>query len=110
MNWFLLVCLILVNAIAGVFVKLGSSKSISSYTDFFNLYYLLGIFFYGLSFILFAAALKKLPLNVVHPIATSGTVAIVALLAYVFLKEILTLHQTLGLVFITLGIFLITWK
>ncbi|MCS6893977.1 MAG: SMR family transporter [Deltaproteobacteria bacterium] len=111
MNWIILLSLVVVNAIAGVFVKLGSLKRIDHlFHNILNTNYLLGLFFYGLSFILFALALKKLPLNVVHPISTGGTVALVAILAVIFLNEQLRVLHFLGMLLIIVGICLITWR
>ncbi len=108
-NYLIITLLILVNAIASVFVKIGSDAKSYEFLRL-NKFYLLGLFFYGLSFILFAWALKKLPLNVVHPVATSGTIAVVALFAYFFLGENFNFQKLVGLILTLVGISLITWK
>jgi drug/metabolite transporter (DMT)-like permease len=42
---------------------------------------------YGGAFLLYAAALGKLPLNVAHPVLTSGAIAIVALFSVLIFRE-----------------------
>lgn len=42
----------------------------------------LGLGLYGGAFLLYAAALARLPLNVAHPVLTSGAVATVALFPF----------------------------
>lgn len=111
MNWILLFLLVFVNGLAGLFVKLGSTRDTGSLIEkIFDKNYFLGVFFYFLSFILFALALKKLPLNVVHPIATGGTVALVAFLTYFILGESFTLIKISGIICVMIGIFLISWR
>lgn len=109
MNYLIILSLILVNAVASVLVKVGSSRDYYSFLGL-NKYYLLGLFFYGISFILFAWALKRLPINLVHPVATSGTILFVALLAYFVLDETFNIQKILGIILTLIGITLITWK
>lgn len=57
-------------------------------------YFITGLFFlgvalYGAAFILYAAALAVLPLNIAHPILTTGAVAVVAILSVVVFNEFL---------------------
>lgn len=70
----------------------------------------LGIFFYGLAFILYGLSLSRFPLNVAHPILTAGAIAIVSLFSLVLFKEPFNWTTLLGIIFIIMGVMLITSK
>lgn len=70
----------------------------------------LGLGFYGAAFLLYAAALARLPLNVAHPILTSGAVAGVALLSVVIFKEPMPWTTGLGIALVICGVVLITLR
>jgi small multidrug resistance pump len=112
MVYFFLALLVVVNTLAGVFVKIGSSNllgqnTVSIWSLIFNWYYFLGVSFYCLSFILFAYCLGKLPLNVVHPVATAGSIVLVAICSYFLFLEPFSLSKILGLLACCVGIVLI---
>ena len=67
-----------------------------------------GLFLYGSAFVLYAIALKFFPLNIVHPILTSGAIASVAVFSIVVLGEALRPAMIAGLGFIILGVVLLT--
>ena len=49
--------------------------------------FLLGLCLYAGAFLLYAAALQRLPLNVAHPVLTSDAVATVSLLSVLIFNE-----------------------
>jgi len=59
---------------------------------------------------LYAAALSRLPLNVAHPVLTSGAVAVVALLSLLIFKEPFHWTTVVGIIFVILGVFFITFR
>jgi multidrug transporter EmrE-like cation transporter len=65
---------------------------------------------YGAAFLLYAAALSRLPLNVAHPVLTSGAVAAVALLSVLLFKEPFYWTTGLGIFFVIAGVVLITTR
>jgi multidrug transporter EmrE-like cation transporter len=67
-----------------------------------------GLALYGVAFLLYAAALARLPLNVAHPILTSGAVAAVAVLSYVMFREPFHWTTIAGIALVILGVMLIT--
>lgn len=114
MKWLILLLGIAANASASVLVKLAMlpPRSFPTLSDpvasLRNWPFWLGLALYGMAFLLYAAALARLPLNVAHPILTSGAVATVALLSVLLFQE--TFHWTTGagVVLVIGGVALIT--
>lgn len=106
MKWLILILGILSNASASVLVKMAMMppRKFPSYSDpmgaLSNWPFWLGLVLYGGAFLLYAAALARLPLNVAHPVLTAGAVAAVACFSVLFLRE--SFHWTTGA-----GIFLV---
>lgn len=116
MKWLILFFGVAANASASILVKMAMipprqfpsfSKPLEALS---NWPFWLGLSLYGLAFLLYAAALARLPLNVAHPVLTSGAIAAVALLSLIIFHE--TFHWTTiaGIFFILVGVFLITWR
>lgn len=116
MNWFILLAGIAANAAASILVKIAvtQSRTFPSLADpwaaLTNWPLWLGLVFYGCAFLLYAAALARLPLNVAHPILTSGAIATVALLSVLIFREQLTWTTVAGIFLVMAGVALITLK
>lgn len=114
MKWLILALGIAANASASVLVKMAMlpPRKFPSLADpagaLGNWPFWLGLVLYGAAFLLYAAALARLPLNVAHPVLTSGAIAAVALLSFILFRE--TFHWTtvLGIVMVVFGVVLIT--
>ena len=84
MKWWILVLGILANASASVLVKMAMlpPRKFPSLSDpleaLTNWPFWGGLGLYGGAFLLYAAALARFPLNVAHPVLTSGAIATVA--------------------------------
>ena len=70
----------------------------------------LGLGLYGVAFFLYAAALARLPLNVAHPILTSGAVVAVALCSLFIFREPFHWTTITGILLVLAGVVLITLK
>jgi len=68
----------------------------------------LGLVLYGAAFLLYAAALARLPLNVAHPVLTAGAVATVALCSFVIFREPFYWTTVAGILLVIAGVALIT--
>ncbi|MGH8476187.1 MAG: EamA family transporter [Methylococcales bacterium] len=114
MKWLILIFGIAANASASVLVKLAMlpPRQFPSWSNpmafLTNWPFWLGLFLYGAAFLLYAAALAHLPLNVAHPTLTSGAVAAVALLSRFIFKEPFYWSTIAGIVLVIAGVFLIT--
>lgn len=90
MKWALIVFGVLANAAASTLVKSGSGASLSLSLEsvLANWRLILALGFYGVAFLLYAAAVARLPLNVAHPITTAGAIVLVGLVsAFVFHED-----------------------
>ncbi len=114
MKWLILVLGIAANVSASVLVKVAITppRGFPSWRDpwgaLANWPLWLGVAFYGIAFVLYAAALTRLPLNVAHPILTSGAVASVALLSVVMFREPFYWTTAAGIALVIGGVVLIT--
>jgi multidrug transporter EmrE-like cation transporter len=63
---------------------------------------------YGATFLLYATALTKLPLNAAHPIFTAGTVAAVAASSLIIFREPFHWTSIAGILLVVAGVLLIT--
>lgn len=101
------------NAFASVLIKIAVTEPrkfpvfSDPITALLNWPFWLGLLFYGLAFLLYTAALAKFPLNVAHPILTTGSVALVALLSIILFKENFYWTTALGIALVVLGVILI---
>lgn len=114
MKWLILVLGITANASASVLVKMAMlpprqfpslSNPLAALT---NWPFWIGLVLYGAAFLLYAAALARLPLNVAHPVLTAGAVATVAVLSMLVFREPFYWTTVVGIVMVILGVALIT--
>jgi multidrug transporter EmrE-like cation transporter len=114
MKWLILLLGIAANASASVLVKLAMmpprqfpslANPLAALT---NWPFWLGLGLYGAAFLLYAAALARLPLNVAHPVLTSGAIATVALLSVAVFREPFHWTTGAGILLVIAGVALVT--
>jgi small multidrug resistance pump len=114
MKWLILILGIASNASASVLVKMAMmpprkfptlSEPMAALS---NWPFWVGLGLYGAAFLLYAAALARLPLNVAHPVLTAGAVATVALCSVVIFREPFHWTTAAGIVLVIAGVALIT--
>lgn len=116
MKWAILIIGIAFNAAASVLIKLAMMPprkfpSLSEPMEALsNWPFWLGLGLYGGAFLLYAAALSRLPLNVAHPILTAGAVLAVALSSIVIFQEPFPWTTGLGIFLVIAGVVLITTR
>jgi small multidrug resistance pump len=114
MKWLILILGIASNASASVLVKMAMMppRKFPSLSEpmaaLSNWPLWLGLGLYGAAFLLYAAALARLPLNVAHPVLTAGAVATVALCSVVIFREPFHWTTAAGIVLVIAGVALIT--
>ena len=114
MKWLLLVLGIAANASASVLVKVSMMppRKFPTLSDplaaLGNWPFWLGLGLYGAAFLLYAAVLARLPLNVAHPVLTAGAVATVALLSVLVFQEQFYWTTGAGILLVIAGVALIT--
>ncbi len=110
MNWLILAVGIVSNASASILIKLAMMPprrppSLSDPVGVLqNWPLMLGLVLYGVTFLLYAAALARLPLNVAHPVLTSGAVATVALSSFFVLGEPFAWTTVVGVALVAAGV------
>lgn len=114
MKWIILILGVLSNASASALIKaaMTAPRKLPSLTEPMSLFQnwplLLGLFLYGMAFVLYALALTRLPLNVAHPILTSGSIAVVAMFSVFFFGEQLSVINLIGIGLIMAGVVVLT--
>ncbi len=114
MKWLILILGIVANASASVLVKMAMipPRKFPSLAEplasLGNWPFWLGLGLYGAAFLLYAAALARLPLNVAHPVLTSGAVATVALFSSWLFGEPFHWTTIAGIFLVIAGVALIT--
>ncbi len=114
MKWLILAFGIAANASASVLVKIAMMppRKLPSFADpmsaLTNWPFWLGLGLYGSTFLLYTAALARLPLNVAHPVLTSGAVAAVALSSILIFREPFHWTTGVGILLVIAGVALIT--
>lgn len=114
MKWMILIVGIASSASASVLIKLAimPPRKFPSLSDpmaaLSNWQFWLGLVLYGVTFLLYAAALVRLPLNIAHPVMTAGAVATVAICSYVIFREPFQWATIVGIFLIIAGVTLIT--
>ena len=116
MKWLILILGIASNASASVLVKIAMMppRKFPSLSEpmaaLSNWPFWLGLGLYGAAFLLYAAALARLPLNVAHPVLTSGAVATVALCSWLIFREPFHWTTIAGILLVIAGVALITLR
>lgn len=114
MKWLILLLGIAANASASVLVKMAMlpPRKFPTLTDplaaLSNWPFWLGLSLYGAAFILYAAALARLPLNVAHPVLTAGAVATVSIFSILIFREPFHWTTGAGILLVIAGVALIT--
>ncbi|MDF3054480.1 MAG: emrE [Gammaproteobacteria bacterium] len=114
MKWLILLLGIAANAYASVLIKMAMMppRKFPSFSDpnaaLTNWPFWLGLGLYGSAFLLYAAALARLPLNIAHPVLTSGAVATVALFSILIFREPFHWTTGAGILLVIAGVVLIT--
>lgn len=114
MKWLILILGIAANASASVLVKVAMMppRKFPSFSDpmsaLTNWPFWLGLGLYGAAFLLYAAALARLPLNVAQPVLTSGAIATVTLFSVLLFREPFYWTTGAGILLVIAGVGLIT--
>lgn len=114
MKWLILALGIAANASASVLVKVAMTppRAFPTFDEpmaaIRNWPFWIGLALYGAAFLLYAAALARLPLNVAHPVLTSGAIATVAMLSALLFREPFHWTTIAGIVLVIAGVALLT--
>lgn len=119
MVYLFLILVILANAFANIFIKLGVNRlpNLAGKGLWFGIskivtspLVLLGAFLLVASFPLFSYVLQKINLSIAYPALVVGAIIIVAIFSALFLKESISYIQVIGIFLIMGGIWLLFRK
>jgi len=65
---------------------------------------IIGVFLYGMSFVVSTLIYTKIPLNIAYPVIMGGTLIFVAIGTIIFLGEKFTTWHLFGMLFLLIGI------
>jgi len=100
---------ILFNGGASVALKIGMSKPNESVMDLAqNAWVWSGMGLYVLAFGIYAKALQMLPLNLAHPVMTTGAIVAVSVASWLWLGEAWSLPRVAGIGLMVAGMFLLS--
>jgi small multidrug resistance pump len=114
MKWLILALGIATNASASVLIKVATlpPRRFPSLQDpwaaLTNWPLWMGLALYFAAFLLYAAALVRLPLHVAHPVLTTGAVGAVAVCAVAIFREPIYWTTVVGILLVLTGVVLIT--
>ncbi|NQU83939.1 MAG: hypothetical protein HQ536_04480 [Parcubacteria group bacterium] len=119
MIYVLLTLVILANAFANIFIKIGMNRL--PILDWRNIWFslgkvvtsplvILGIFLLIISFPIFALVLQRMSLSIAYPALVVGAIVIVTIVSVIFLKENISLVQLGGILLVMVGIWLLFRK
>ena len=106
---------IILGSVAQYFLKMGVTTITEKQKDLSeiiksgltNIHLLGGLFFYGLSLLLWFYVLSKMELSKAYPLVSLGYV-FALILGYLFLNEAVTVTKIAGIVLIMVGVFVLT--
>ena len=116
MKWLILLLGVGSNAAASILVKVAMSPpwGFPSLADpraaLTNWPFWSGLALYGAAFLLYAAALARLPLDPAHPTLTAGAIAAVAMSSALLFDEAFPWTKLLGIALVIAGVIFITVK
>lgn len=116
MGYLFLVLAMTLNAAANVLLKMGAVR-IGALGEpgllgrlATNYYLVGGLALFAANVVFYAAALARLDLSLAYPVMMAGGVIIVVTVSILFLRENLSASQMVGILFLVIGLVLVTRK
>lgn len=101
--WISLVLALFLNAFSNIAVKVGAIKSS-------KIFILIGLLGFGIQFMFYAFALKKINLSIAYPIMVGCGFMIIGIYSHIFLKEHISIFGILGMILIVIGVAFVSFK
>lgn len=117
LSYLFLFLALFLNVAANLAMKTGSNNvaSLISNQGFIrgvlnNHFLIIGLFLFAFNIVFYIIALSKINLSVAYPIMTSGGILVITFLSFLFFKEVIDQRQIIGLLFLIIGILLVTLR
>ncbi len=88
-------------------VEINSSIISKLKTMLFNLFFIGGILFYGLGFLLYSIVLSKIELGKAYSVASVSAIVLIFIISVIFLSETVNMMKLIGVILCVIGIFFI---
>lgn len=116
MSKFIIGLFVLLTSSALIILKLGTDAGAPvHYTENglqfnLNLYTILGIFLYGLSFLVYTYLISTYDLGYIIPLTTALVYIIIFTASFIIFKEVFTVLKIIGISFIVIGLLFLNYK
>ena len=110
MGAFFLFCGVLANGLASISIKIGATPPYGlQFNGFFkdiskSWPLMLGVILYFMALSFYILALSRLPLSIVHPVMTAGSMVLVSIFSLWILEETVNFNLITGLTLIIIGV------
>ncbi len=101
--WIALFIALFLNAFSNILTKLSAIKSSKTFL-------ILGLLGFGIQFLFYAFALKKINLSIAYPIMVGSGFLIISLYSFFYLKEHINIYDIIGIILIFIGVLLVSLK
>lgn len=96
-------------SLAGLtFIKMGGQSPVLGFHVWhfvISIKTFIGIFFYGLSFLLYTFVISKMQLSIIIPLLTAINCIAIVIIGITIFKEVINLGQIIGISFVLIGVF-----
>ena len=107
--WLLLFLASINSTIGNLLLKKSRENEFVNFIDsLLNFWFLGGVLFYGINVLLFVKALEFLPVSIAYPVLAGLGFLFLIVSANIFLGEVLSINNYIGIIFIILGIYLLS--
>lgn len=113
MSIILTIAYVISTSLGLVFIKLGTDTGLpisfveNSLKFNFNLYSILGVFLYGISFFLYIYLISKFELGFIIPLTTALVYTLIFIASFLIFKEVFTIMKIVAISMIIFGVILL---
>lgn len=107
MGWVFLGIAIFFNSLGNILIKENAKQNHAGFDEFFNLFFLCAILFFGMNLIAYSKAQATLPLPIAYSILIGGSFVVILIYDHLFFQEVYDLSNIFGMLLIIIGIILL---
>lgn len=114
LKYIIIIMGVITNVTAQLLLRKGAKElnidllSTASFVDMASsIYVWAGLFFYGISFVLYIYILSKFEVSFIYPVIMSAGVILLLIFSVLFLNETITIKKVFGILIICVGIFIL---
>ena len=110
-HWILILIASLFSTIGNLCLKMSSLKGVSDniILSYMNVWFLLGVIFFGMNLLFFFQSLKSIPVSIAYPVLAGSSFMFLAFFGNLFFNEVLSFFKIFGILLIITGIILVSY-